>query len=65
MKTLLAGFGASLLIISIAWGSSIIQSAAPTEACLTQADVVRHQDRSRTGISLTCTPAIAQQNAVQ
>ena len=55
----------SLLIITAAWGASVVLPGAVGDSCLSRADVDRHLDRSRNGISLTCNEQVRRANAQQ
>ena len=60
MKTILAGaLGATTLVATLVWATTTFPTPPDAGvACLTRADVLAHQDRSRNGISLTCDDGI-------
>ena len=58
MERILTGAALSLLLISLAWGGSRLLPPGESSQCQTRHDLERHLDRSRNGISLTCTEAI-------
>ncbi|MGH1360872.1 MAG: hypothetical protein ACRBC3_19100 [Burkholderiaceae bacterium] len=51
-----------LLVVSVAWGASLLANQSSLADCLTQEDVVRHHNESRSGISLTCNETIRLRN---
>ena len=62
MKKIVLFTALPLLVVSLAWGATLISNQQSQPDCMTTADVVRHQNLSRTGISLTCTEAIRRGN---
>ena len=59
MKTILAGaLGATTLVATLVWASTLPTPPEAGATCLTRADVLAHQARSRDGVSLTCDEGI-------
>ena len=67
MKTALtAAATVAALLATLAWASIAPSSVAPSAevrtACLSEADVLLHQDRSRNGISPICSERVRRHN---
>lgn len=63
MKQTFVWFAVSvMLVFTLAWGAVQVSPTPLLSSCLTKEDVALHMERSRSGISLTCTEQIRLRN---
>lgn len=65
MSKIVSALGVSALLVTVAWGITLSSPGEAKSGCHSMEDAIRHLDRSRNGISVTCADFLSRQGKPQ